>query len=132
MKLPISLKALEVIDAIDRKGSYAAAATVLHKVPSAISYTVQKLEQDLGVTLFQKEGRRAVLTSAGQHLVEQGRLGLGVGYVPENQVTEDLATGRLVALNLAETRADSPLMLGWKASNRGQALQFLLERLRGF
>jgi DNA-binding transcriptional LysR family regulator len=292
MKLPISLEALEVIDAIDRKGSYAAAATVLHKVPSAISYTVQKLEQDLGVTLFQKEGRRAVLTSAGQHLVEQGRhlllaadelaagtrqiatgweprlriavetivplavvlpliagmqaaqpgvevslytevlagtwealvenrvdlviggigdvpghkglrcehwrsvkhlfvaapdhplcteptpisadavqhyraiivrdtsrnsatlsrgilnqqtaiyvptmeakieahrLGLGVGYVPENQVTEDLATGRLLALNLAEPRADSPLMLGWKASNRGQALQFLLERLR--
>ena len=52
MKLPISLEALEVIDAIERKGSFAAAATVLNKVPSAISYTVQKLEQDLGVTLI--------------------------------------------------------------------------------
>jgi len=73
MNLPLSLEALEVIDAIERKGSYAAAAAVLHKVPSAISYTVQKLEQDLGVTLFHKEGRRAVLSPAGRHLVEQGR-----------------------------------------------------------
>lgn len=73
MRIPLSLEALEVLDAIERKGSFAAAARVLHKVPSAISYTVQKLEQDLGVTLFQKQGRRAVLTSAGELLVEQGR-----------------------------------------------------------
>lgn len=73
MFMGISLDALQVIDAIERKGSFAAAATVLNKVPSAISYTVQKLEQDLGVTLFRKEGRRAVLSPAGRHLVEQGR-----------------------------------------------------------
>lgn len=71
--MPLSLEALEVLDAIERKGSFAAAAAALHKVPSAISYTVQKLEQDLGVTLFDKQGRRAVLTTAGQVLVEQGR-----------------------------------------------------------
>jgi DNA-binding transcriptional LysR family regulator len=292
MKLPITLEALEVIDAIERKGSFAAAATVLNKVPSAISYTVQKLEQDLGVTLFQKEGRRAVLTSAGRHLVEQGRqlllaadelaagtrqvatgweprlriavdmivtldtvlpliadlhaaqpaievslstevlagtwealienrvdlviggvgeipghqgiryepwrrinhvfvaapdhplceegtpialevieqyrgvvisdtsrnstalsrglrnqqtalyvptmeakleahrLGMGVGYMPEEQAAEDVANGRLVVLEVAEARQDDPTMLGWKTSNRGQALHFLLERLR--
>ncbi len=73
MRTPLSLEALEVLDAIERKGSFAAAATALHKVPSAISYTVQKLEQDLGVTLFEKQGRRAVLTGAGEILVEQGR-----------------------------------------------------------
>ena len=73
MRVPLSLEALEVIDAIERKGSFAAAAGALHKVPSAISYTVQKLEQDLGVTLFQKQGRRAVLTVAGEVLVKQGR-----------------------------------------------------------
>ena len=62
--MKLSLEALEVIEAIDRKGSYAAAATALNRVPSAVSYTVQKLEQDLDVTLFQKEGRRAVLTTS--------------------------------------------------------------------
>lgn len=292
MKSPLTLEALEVIDAIERKGSFAAAATVLNKVPSAVSYTVQKLEQDLGVTLFQKEGRRAVLTSAGYHLVEHGRylllaadelaagtrqvatgweprlriavdtivplntvlpfiaellevqpaieiklstevlagtwealiesrvdlviggvgdvpghkgircepwhhikhvfvatpthplcaltepididrvkeyravvisdtsrnsaplsrgilnqqnvlyvpsmeakleahrLGLGVGYAPADQVAEDLATGTLKALSLTEFREDSPTILGWKTSNHGQALHFLLARLR--
>jgi DNA-binding transcriptional LysR family regulator len=73
MKYPITLDALEVLDAIDKKGSFAAAANALFRVPSAISYTMQKLEQDLDVVLFQKEGRRAVLTPAGKVLLEQGR-----------------------------------------------------------
>jgi DNA-binding transcriptional LysR family regulator len=73
MKYPITLDALEVLDAIDRKGSFAAAANELFRVPSAISYTVQKLEQDLDVVLFRKEGRKAVLTQAGKVLLEQGR-----------------------------------------------------------
>ena len=73
MKYPITLDALEVLDAIDRKGSFAAAANALFRVPSAISYTVQKLEQDLDVVLFRKEGRKAILTPAGKVLLEQGR-----------------------------------------------------------
>ncbi|MGZ5050595.1 MAG: LysR substrate-binding domain-containing protein [Methylobacter sp.] len=73
MKYPITLDALEVLDAIDRKGSFAAAASELFRVPSAVSYTVQKLEQDLDVVLFRKEGRKATLTEAGKVLLEQGR-----------------------------------------------------------
>ncbi len=69
----LSLDALEVLDAIDRKGSFAAAAAALYRVPSAVTYTVQKLEEDLGVTLFQREGRRSVLTPAGRVLLDQGR-----------------------------------------------------------
>ncbi|MDX1451131.1 MAG: LysR substrate-binding domain-containing protein [Oleiphilaceae bacterium] len=70
---PITLEALQVIDAIERRGSYAAAAEALDKVPSALSYIVQKLEEQLDVTLFQKQGRRSVLTPAGKHLLEEGR-----------------------------------------------------------
>ena len=73
LKQAITLEGLEVLDAIDRKGSFAAAANILYKVPSAITYTVQKLEQDLGVALFSKQGRRSVLTDAGKVLLEQGR-----------------------------------------------------------
>jgi len=69
----ITLEGLEVLNAIDRKGSFAAAANILYKVPSAITYTVQKLEQDLGVSLFIKQGRKSVLTPAGRILLEQGR-----------------------------------------------------------
>lgn len=73
MKHPISLEALEVLDAIDRKGSFAAAANALYRVPSAITYKVRKLEEDLGVVLFRREGRRSIPTPAGRALLEQGR-----------------------------------------------------------
>jgi len=70
---PISVEALLVLDAIEYRGSYAAAAEQLNKVPSALSYIVQKLEEQLNVTIFQRQGRRAVLTPAGKHLLEEGR-----------------------------------------------------------
>ena len=73
MKHSLTLEALEVLDAIDRKGSFAAAANALYRVPSAITYSVQKLEEDLGVVLFRREGRRSLLTPAGRILLEQGR-----------------------------------------------------------
>jgi DNA-binding transcriptional LysR family regulator len=71
---PITLDALKVLDAIDRKKSFAAAADELFKVPSAISYTVNKLEDDLGIALFDRSKRKAELTTVGKMIVEQGRL----------------------------------------------------------
>jgi len=70
---PISIEALLVLDAIECRGSYAAAAEQLNKVPSALSYIVQKLEEQLNVTIFVRQGRRAVLTPAGKHLLAEGR-----------------------------------------------------------
>lgn len=69
----LTLDAIAVIDAIDRHGSFAAAADTLHRVPSAITYTVQKLEQDLDVQLFDRSGHRARLTPAGEKLLKEGR-----------------------------------------------------------
>lgn len=69
----ITIEALLVLDAIEHRGSYAAAAEQLGKVPSALSYIIQKLEEQLNVTVFQRQGRRAVLTPAGKHLLTEGR-----------------------------------------------------------
>ena len=69
----ISLDALQVLDAIDTRGSFAAAAAALHRVPSALTHAIKKLEDDLAVTLFVRQGRRAVLTPAGRLLLEEGR-----------------------------------------------------------
>src|SRR5690606_3522331 len=69
----ISLDALLVLDSISRNGSFAAAGAELHRVPSAITYTVQKLEQDLEVKLFDRSGHRAKLTAAGEALLREGR-----------------------------------------------------------
>src|SRR3954466_8994227 len=69
----LSLEALQVLDAIDRKGSFASAADELHRVPSAITYSVRQLEDGLGVSLFDRSGHRAVLTQAGRELLSEGR-----------------------------------------------------------
>ena len=73
MHTAITIDALKVLDAIDRKGSFAGAANELFRVPSAISYTVQKLEEDLNVAIFDRTGHRAALTPAGRYLLEEGR-----------------------------------------------------------
>ncbi|WP_323751084.1 LysR family transcriptional regulator [Marinobacter sp.] len=70
---PITLDALLTLDAIDRRHSFAAAAEELFRVPSAISYTVNKLEEDLGVPLFDRSRRKAELTPVGRLVLEQGR-----------------------------------------------------------
>lgn len=71
--MKLSLDALQVLDAIDRRGSFAAAAEELHRVPSAITYSVQQVEQDLDVLLFDRRGHRAKLTEAGRELLNEGR-----------------------------------------------------------
>eukprot|EP01042_Synura_sphagnicola_P030506 gene30507-39313_t len=69
----LSLDALLILDAIDRRGSFSAAGVELHRVPSTISYTVSKLEQDLGVQVFERQGPKVQLTRAGAELLKEGR-----------------------------------------------------------
>ena len=71
--LRISLDALQVLDAIDRRGSFSGAAKELFRVPSTISYTVSTLEEGLGVRLFERSGPRVALTDAGRELLREGR-----------------------------------------------------------
>ncbi len=62
------------MDAIDRRGSFAAAADELGRVPSALSYTMQKLEEELDVVLFDRSGHRTKFTNVGRMLLERGRV----------------------------------------------------------
>ncbi len=71
--LKLSLDALQVIDAIDRGGSFAAAAKELFRVPSTISYAVARLEEELGIQVFERAGSRVILTEAGRALLDDGR-----------------------------------------------------------
>jgi DNA-binding transcriptional LysR family regulator len=100
LSTPITIEALRVLDTIEKRGSYAAAAEQLDKVPSALSYIVQKLEEQLGVTLFQKQGRRSVLTPAGRHLLDEGRLILDAAERLGEQ-TRNIANGYESKIRLA-------------------------------
>ena len=88
----ISHESFELLDAIERRGSFAKAAEELNRATSAISYGVQKLEEQLGITIFTRQGRRSVLTPAGRLLLEEGRTILAATHRLAEKAQE-LATG---------------------------------------
>ena len=69
----LDLDGLEALDAVVRHGGFAHAATRLHKVQSAISYQVRKLELQLGVQVLDRSGYRVQLTAAGEAILGEGR-----------------------------------------------------------
>lgn len=66
----IALFHLETLMWIDRLGTFAGAAQRLNTTQPAISARVREIEEQLGVPLFQRDGRRMVLTARGRRLVQ--------------------------------------------------------------
>ncbi|MFC4992855.1 LysR family transcriptional regulator [Rubritalea tangerina] len=64
---------LEIILAVEKEGSMTAAAESLHLTQSALSHSMSKLEDQLGVKLWQRKGRQLIPTQAGQHLLSTAR-----------------------------------------------------------
>jgi DNA-binding transcriptional LysR family regulator len=107
---PISLESLEILDAIDRRGSFAKAAEELNKATSAVSYGVQKLEEQLDITIFQREGRRSVLTPTGRLVLEEGRKILSSATLLAQRAKE-MATGWEPLLRIAiDSTQNTPLI----------------------
>ena len=74
MSLPrTALEQWAVLAAVIDRGGYAQAARALHRSQSAISYTVARLQEALGVPLLSLQGRRAVLTEHGETLLRRAR-----------------------------------------------------------
>ena len=64
----MDLAALEIFRTVALEGSVTRAAERLGRVQSNVTTRVQQLEEQLGATLFVREGRRMVLTPAGEAL----------------------------------------------------------------
>ncbi len=86
--LKLTLESLEILDAIARLGSFGRAAEELGRVPSAITYAVRKLEDDLDTLIFDRRGYRAELTPVGQVLLEQGRELLARADLLQSQIAQ--------------------------------------------
>jgi DNA-binding transcriptional LysR family regulator len=54
-------------------GGYGQAAERLGRTPSAVSLQMKRLQQDVGATLFRKNGRTLALTEAGEIVLRYGR-----------------------------------------------------------
>ena len=118
----ISLEQWRSLMAVVDAGGYAQAAAALHKSQSAVTYAVQKIESQLGVKVFEIEGRKAVLTPTGQMLyrraaalveeareLERAAQLLSAGWEAEIRLAvEILFPPRLLLACLARFRAESP------------------------
>ena len=131
----LTLESLQIVDAIARKGSFAAAAEALDKVPSAITYSVRKLEDDLDVLLLDRRGHKARLTEAGEELLLQGRHLLQAAQQLENQVRRTAkgweAEFRIVIDGIIRFEDLIPLIREFEQQECGTRLRISQEVLSG-
>ena len=69
-ELPFTLDQLRILKAIAEQGSFKKAADLLFVTQPAVSLQIQNLEKQLNITIFDRGGRKALLTEAGQLLLE--------------------------------------------------------------
>jgi len=74
MKVPrVTLDQWRTLQAVVDHGSFAQAAEALHRSQSSVSYTVARMQEQLGIPLLRIDGRKAVLTEAGEVLLRRSR-----------------------------------------------------------
>ena len=73
MSLHVTLRQLQVFEAVARHRSYTRAAQELHLTQPAVSMQVKQLEHGLGLELFEQVGRRVYLTDAGEVMLHYCR-----------------------------------------------------------
>lgn len=69
----LSKELLRTIYVVAEAGNFSVAAEKLYKVPSAVSYTIKKAEEELGIVLFEKVGRNIKLTPAGRYFIDNSQ-----------------------------------------------------------
>jgi len=69
----VTLEQWRVFHAIIDCGGYSQAAKHLHRSQSAVSYTIARLQEQLGISLLEIEGRKALLTTQGEILLQRSR-----------------------------------------------------------
>lgn len=70
-KLNFSLTQLEYILAVHKHGHFAKAAEACHVTQPTLSMQIQKVEEVLGVVLFDRTKKPILLTSVGEQLIKQ-------------------------------------------------------------
>ncbi len=63
-----TLQQLRLFEAVARHGSFTRAAEAIHLTQPAISIQIKRLEDGLGVSLFEQMGKKIYLTAAGKEL----------------------------------------------------------------
>jgi DNA-binding transcriptional LysR family regulator len=73
MTIRLTLRQLDILEAVARCGSFSRASAELHLTQPAVSMQIKQLEESLGMPLFEHIGKRIHLTEAGRETLEASR-----------------------------------------------------------
>ncbi|OYX73546.1 MAG: hypothetical protein B7Y95_08740 [Rhizobiales bacterium 32-66-11] len=103
---------LEIFLAVAETRSVTRAAERLGRVPSNVTTRLRQLEEDLGVALFLREGKRMDMTAEGRTYLDFARRILSLGAEARGALHPGLPTGRLrigAMESTAASRLPAPL-----------------------
>jgi DNA-binding transcriptional LysR family regulator len=101
----MDLRQLRVFVEIVRQGSFTQAAEQLHIVQPAVSITLRKLEEELGLTLLNRQEKRVTLTAEGEALLRHAER------VLDNLAAAETEMAELRGLTHGEVRIGIPPMM---------------------
>jgi DNA-binding transcriptional LysR family regulator len=138
----VTIDQLRVFRQVAEAGSFSAAARAMHRAQSAVTYAIQKLENQVGAELFDRAGYRPVLSDAGRALLPRATRildelaafgaqarGIAGGLEPEVALVVDsmFSTPVLVRVLAEFQRAFAPVQLRIEVETLGATAQVLLE-----
>ena len=93
----MDIRLMQYYLAVVREGNISAAAEALHVSQPALSRQMKDLEEELGVTLFQRGSRRITLTKEGMILRKRAEEMLRLMQLTEAELTQarDTITGEI-------------------------------------
>lgn len=101
----MDLSDLRVFQAVATAGGVTRAAELLHRVPSNVTTRIKNLEDDLGVALFGREGRRLQLSPQGKVLLEFANRLLSLAEEARGAMHEQVPRGVLHLGSMESTAA---------------------------
>jgi LysR family transcriptional regulator, transcription activator of glutamate synthase operon len=110
----MELRQLRYVEAVARHRHFTRAAEELHVAQSALSHQVRRLEDELGIELFERTSRRVVTTDAGRAVAERARRVLAEvdGVAGDVDELQGLVRGRIsIGALLPAGEIDVPLLL---------------------
>ncbi len=108
MPTNLDMDCLRTFVAIIELGSYAEASRFVGRTPSAVSLQIRRLEEQAGVTLFQRTGRRMIPSPEGERLLITARQILRLNDSIVGEFTFPRLSGE-VSLGVIQDLADTVL-----------------------
>ena len=124
----VTFRQLRVFNAVARHLSFAKAAETLHVSAPAITMQIKELEAEVGMPLFERQGRKVSLTTSGEYLLVYARKMLALLKDAEDAAArlQRIETGKLTIGMVDTTTYFIPVMLR-KFLNEHEGIELVLK-----